>query len=380
MTAIPFIDLAAQQRPIRDKIDAAIARVLEHGQYVMGPEVEALEAALSSFSDVKHVISCSSGTDALMLALMALDLKPGQGVIVPSFTFAASAEVLPCLGGVPIFTDIDPITFNLDPHGLASAKAAASKAGLDCVGIISVGLFGQPADFGAINAFAEAEGMWVLDDAAQSYGASWQNKPVGHLGDLTAISFFPAKPLGCYGDGGAVLTDNDDFAAIMRSARVHGMGQEPYAYDRIGMTARLDSIQAAILLEKLKIFSGELETRKQVARRYNEGLSAVVQTPQLAAGVTSSWAQYTIKLPLGVDRGAVQDRLKQDGIPSAIYYSKGMHEHPPYGAFPVAEGGLPVTKDCCQRVLSLPLHAYLDAEIQSRIIAAVIEAVTQTAS
>ena len=223
---IPFIDLAAQQARIRPEIDAALAKILDHGQYIMGPEVAALEADLAAFSGNKHVISCSSGTDALMLALMAYGLKPRQAVIVPSFTFAASAEVLPCLGAVPIFADIDPNTFNLDPNGLDAAKDAADKAGFECVGIISVGLFGQPADYDAIKAFADTHGMWLLDDAAQSYGASWKGRAVGHLGSITATSFFPAKPLGCYGDGGAVFTENDDFAEIMKSARIHGMGRE----------------------------------------------------------------------------------------------------------------------------------------------------------
>ena len=368
---IPLIDLTSQQNRIRDRIDAAITAVLDHGQYIMGPEVRQLEDDLGAFSGNTHVVSCSSGTDALMLALMALGLKPRQGVIVPSYTFAASAEVMPCLGAVPVFADIDPVSFNLDPDGLANAKAAADKAGIDCVGIITVGLFGQPADYDRIKAFADAHGMWLLDDAAQSYGASWQGTKVGHLGKLTATSFFPAKPLGCYGDGGAVFTEDAELAEIMRSARVHGMGRERYAYDRIGMTARLDSIQAAVLIEKLKIFSDELSARQIAADRYADGLADVVEVPKLVAGATSSWAQYTIKLPHGTDRHMVQDKLKDAGIPSAIYYTKGMHEHAPYAHYPVAEGGLPVTADCCARVLSLPIHPYLDDATQSRIIDAV---------
>lgn len=372
---IPLIDLATQQARIRDKVDAAITTVLDHGQYIMGPEVTQLEADLAAYSNNKHVVTCSSGTDALMLALMALDLKPGQGVIVPSFTFAASAEVMPCLGAIPIFADIDPNTFNLDASKLPMALKAAEQANINCVGIISVGLFGQPADFDGINNFAEDNGLWLLDDAAQSYGASWGGKAVGHLGALTATSFFPAKPLGCYGDGGAVFTEDEEFAAIMRSARIHGMGRERYAYDRIGMTARLDSIQAAVLIEKLNIFSDELTHRQLAADRYAEGLGDVVTVPQLATGATSSWAQYTIKLPKGVSREEVQAKLKEDGIPSAIYYTKGMHEHAPYARYPIAEGGLPVTADCCERVLSLPMHPYLDEDTQSRIISAVKAAV-----
>ncbi len=371
---IPLIDLAHQQSIIRDRIDAAIERVLNHGQYIMGPEVSELEDALAAFSSSRHVVSCSSGTDALMLGLMALGVRPGDGVIVQSFTFAASAEVLPCLGAIPIFADVDPVTFNLSPDSLKSAKAAADKAGIKVVGIITVGLFGQAADMDAITGFADEEGMWVFDDAAQSFGASYKGRPVGTLAPLTATSFFPAKPLGCYGDGGAVFTDNDEFAAIMRSARIHGMGQERYSHERIGMTARLDTIQAAILLEKLAIFGDELRQRQDVADRYDSGLGGSVSTPQLAAGNTSSWAQYTITLTPGTDRGKVQAALKEKGVPTAIYYPKGMHQQPPYAMYPVAGNGLPVTEDLCPRVLALPMHPYLDADTQDYIITALLEA------
>jgi len=370
MTApnLPLIDLASQQALIRDRVDAAIARVLDHGQYIMGPEVGALEEALADLAACRHVISCSSGTDALMLGLMALEVKPGDGVIVQSFTFAASAEVLPCLGAVPIFADIDPVTFNLSPQGLASAKAAADKAGIRVVGIITVGLFGQAAEMDAITGFAEKEGLWVLDDAAQSFGASYKGRPVGALAPLTATSFFPAKPLGCYGDGGAVFTDDDNFAAIMRSARIHGMGQERYSHERVGLTARLDTIQAAILLEKLRLFADELEQRQIVADRYAAGLADLVTTPLLAPGNTSSWAQYTITLAPGADRRRIQADLMAKGIPTAIYYPKGMHQQPPYAMYPVAGNGLPVTEDLCHRVLALPMHPYLDADTQDYII------------
>jgi len=365
---LPLIDLASQQALIRDRVEAAIARVLDHGQYIMGPEVGALEEALADLAACRHVISCSSGTDALMLGLMALEVKPGDGVIVQSFTFAASAEVLPCLGAVPIFADIDPVTFNLSPQGLASAKAAADTAGIRVVGIITVGLFGQAAEMDAITGFAEKEGLWVLDDAAQSFGASYKGRPVGALAPLTATSFFPAKPLGCYGDGGAVFTDDDNFAAIMRSARIHGMGQERYSHERVGLTARLDTIQAAILLEKLRLFADELEQRQIVADRYAAGLADLVTTPLLAPGNTSSWAQYTITLAPGADRRRIQADLMAKGIPTAIYYPKGMHQQPPYAMYPVAGNGLPVTEDLCHRVLALPMHPYLDADTQDYII------------
>ena len=374
--SIPFIDLAQQQALIRPQLDAALTAVLDHGQYIMGPEVHQLEADLAAFCGAKHAISCSSGTDALMLALMAMDLKPGQGVIVPSFTFAASAEVMPCLGAIPVFAEIDPVTFNLDADRLGDAKAAAEAKGINVVGIISVGLFGQPADYDAIKAFADSHGLWLIDDAAQSFGASWQGKAVGHLGAITATSFFPAKPLGCYGDGGAIFTDRDDFAEIMTSARIHGMGRVRYTHDRIGMTARLDSMQAAVLIEKLRLFAGELTARQGVADRYADGLKDLVTVPQLAAGATSSWAQYVITLPQGANRQAIQERLNQHGVPTAIYYPMGMHQQTPYAHYPVAEGGLPITEDLCHRVLALPMHPYLEIDTQSYIIEKVIEAVS----
>jgi len=294
---IPFIDLASQQARIRDKIDHNLATVLDHGAYIMGPEVLAIEARLAEHAGTKHCISCSSGTDALILALLAQGLRPGQGVIVPSFTFAASAEVMPVLGAIPVFAEVDPQTFNLDPTRLAEAMATAHIAGIEVVGIIGVGLFGQPADYTAIGAFAAEKGLWVIDDAAQSFGASWDGKPVGQLADLTCTSFFPAKPLGCYGDGGAVFTDDDGKAEIMRSCRVHGMGRTRYENIRIGMTARLDTMQAAVLDAKLDIFEDEMTRRQQVADRYAALLGDLVETPGLAATATSSWAQYTSSCP-----------------------------------------------------------------------------------
>ncbi|CAI8422294.1 MAG: UDP-2-acetamido-2-deoxy-3-oxo-D-glucuronate aminotransferase [SAR116 cluster bacterium MED-G04] len=373
MKPIAFIDLAAQQQRIREKLDARIATVLDHGQYIMGQEVSRLEEELAEYCGVSHAISCSSGTDALMLGLIALGVRPSDAVIVPSFTFAATAEVLPCLGAIPVFADIDHATFNLDPDGLEPALAAASKAGVKTVGIIPVGLFGQPANMDRINAFAEANGLWVMDDAAQSFGTEWNGIRTGRLGAITATSFFPAKPLGCYGDGGAVFTDDDDYAEVMRSARIHGMGRERYYHDRYGMTARMDTLQATILSEKLTIFAEELDLRQAVANRYNDGLGGAVETPAIDARATSSWAQYCIRLAEGSDRGAVQAALKERGIPTAIYYPMGMHQQPPYARFPVAEGGLPVTADNCSRVLALPMHPYLDAETQQFIIDAVVE-------
>jgi dTDP-4-amino-4,6-dideoxygalactose transaminase len=375
---IPFIDLASQQARIRDKIDYNLATVLDHGAYIMGPEVLAIEARLAKNADAKHCISCSSGTDALILALLAQGLRPGQGVIVPSFTFAASAEVMPVLGAIPVFSEVDPTTFNLDPACLGAAVEAAQAASVEVVGIIGVGLFGQPADYTAIGAFAAEHGLWVIDDAAQSFGASWNNVPVGQLGDLTCTSFFPAKPLGCYGDGGAVFTNDDDKAEIMRSCRIHGMGKTRYENIRIGMTARLDTMQAAILDAKLDIFEDEMTRRQQVADRYAALLGDLVETPVLAAAATSSWAQYTVKLPDGADRDHIATVMRAHDVPTAVYYPVPMHQQPPYRHFPVAGGDLKVTSDLCSRVLALPMHPYLEDETQQRIAAALESALANT--
>ena len=371
---IPFIDLAAQQARIRDRIETGFGTVLDHGAYVMGPEVAAIEARLAEAAGSRHCVSCSSGTDALILALLAQGLRPGQGVIVPSFTFAASAEVMPVLGAMPVFAEVDPVTFNLDPASLPAAMAAARESGIEPVGIIGVGLFGQPADYAAISAFADAEGLWVVDDAAQSFGASLNRTPVGQLADITCTSFFPAKPLGCYGDGGAVFVDDDAKAELMRSCRVHGMGSNKYENIRIGMTARLDTLQAAVLDAKLDIFEDELDRRQTVADHYEALLDGIAVPPRLAAGATSSWAQYTVKLPAGTDRDAVMAALKERGVPSAIYYPVPMHRQPPYQSYPVSGCGMEVTADLCSRVLALPMHPYLDYAQQQQVAAALATA------
>ena len=372
---IPLIDLGAQQARIRNKIDAGISRVLDHGMYIMGPEISAIEDRLAKAARAKHCISCSSGTDALILALLAKGLMPGDGVIVPSFTFAASAEVMPVLGAIPVFAEVDAVTFNLDPAGLPAALSAGRASGARIVGIIGVGLFGQPADYDAINAFAAAEGLWVIDDAAQSFGASWNGAKVGTLASMTCTSFFPAKPLGCYGDGGAVFTDDDDEAEIMRSCRIHGMGKTRYEYDRIGMTARLDAMQAVILDAKLDIFEEELTMRQQVANQYADRLAHFAEVPQLASQATSSWAQYTIKLPAGCDRAIVMKTLADHDVPSAIYYPVPMHRQSPYISYPVSADGLQITATLCGQVLALPMHPYLEAATQDHIARALAMAI-----
>ena len=330
---IAFIDLAQQQARIRDKIEFGLTTVLNHGAYIMGPEVAALESRLGEWTKATHNISCSSGTDALLLALHGLELQPGQGVIVPSFTFAASAEVMPTMGAIPIFAEVEFGNFNLDPNKLESALAAGQAANVEVAGIIGVGLFGQPANYDAIRSFADAHDLWLIDDAAQSFGAQLQGRPVGQLADVTCTSFFPAKPLGAYGDGGAVFTDDDKIADIIRSCRVHGMGKDKYENIRIGMTGRLDSIQAVVLDAKLDIFEDELALRQAVADRYHKLIGDIVEAPRLAAGATSSWAQYCIKLPKSSNRDHVINHLGAHGVPTAIYYPVPMHQQPPYTRF-----------------------------------------------
>lgn len=367
---IPFIDLKAQQARIRDKIDAGLAQVLDHGGYILGPEIGALETRLGEWSGAKHNISCSSGTDALLLALHGLGLKPGEGVIVPSFTFAASAEVMPVMGAVPVFAEVDPITFNLDAGRLDAAMDAANASGVKVVGIIGVGLFGQPADLEALMKYAVAHDLWLIDDAAQSFGASWQSGKVGSLAHVTCTSFFPAKPLGCYGDGGAVFTDNDEVAQIIRSCRVHGMGKDKYQNVRIGMTGRLDTMQAVVLDAKLDIFAEELELRQRIAERYHTKIGNIVEVPRLRPEATSSWAQYTIKLPDGINRDDVCASMNGAGVPTAIYYPVPMHRQGPYTGFPVAGGSLEGTDSLSKSVMSLPMHPYLEEDVQNTVVSA----------
>ena len=363
-----FIDLAAQQKRLRGEIEARLNAVLDHGGYIMGAEVAELERSFCDRLGVKHTISCSSGTDALILGLLGLGVNPGDGVIVPSFTFAASAEAIAVLGACPVFAEVDAGSFNLDTERLGDALTAGQEAGLNMVGIIPVGLFGQPAALDQICAFAAEKGLWVMDDAAQSFGAMCGGQAVGRFGAATATSFFPAKPLGCYGDGGALFTDDDNLAEIARSARVHGQGADKYENERIGMTARLDTMQAAVLLAKLGIFDDELTLRQQAADRYAECLAGSgVTLPVLDEGATSSWAQYVIRLPHGTDRQAVQDRMKADGVPTAVYYPRPMHTQKPYARYPVAKGGLAVTEALAADVLALPMHPYLSQADQDKV-------------
>ena len=373
--AIPFIDIVEQRRRLGKRIDDAVARVLTHCQFINGPEVAQLEADLAAFSGAKHVVACASGTDALLMVLMAKKVGPGDAVICPTFTFCATGEVVALLGATPVFVDVDEATFNIDPASLKEGIATAKKRGLKPRAVIPVDLFGQPADHRAISAIAEAEGMFVLDDAAQGFGASYEGQPLGTFGLATATSFFPAKPLGCYGDGGAIFTDDAELAETLRSVRVHGQGSDKYDNVRLGLTARIDTIQAAILIEKLKIFPDEIAARNAVAKRYNEGLGNAVIVPRVEQNRTSVWAQYTIRLPAG-NRDAFAATLKAQGVPTAIYYPKSLHQQTAYRDFPVASGGLAVSEKLSGDVISLPMHAYLDEPTQERIIRAVRGAVS----
>jgi dTDP-4-amino-4,6-dideoxygalactose transaminase len=377
---IPFIDLAAQQARIRPALDAAIARVLAHGAYVMGPEVRALEEKLAAFCGARRALSCANGTDALALPLIAWDVGPGDAVFCPSFTFAATPEVIPWTGATPVFVDILPDTFNLDPEHLDAAIAAVAAEGrLTPAAVIAVDLFGQPADYPRIAEVCRRHGLDLIADSAQGFGATLQGAHAIAWADVATTSFFPAKPLGGYGDGGAVLTRDDALWERMDSLRVHGKavagdsgldGHDPkYLNARIGMNSRLDTLQAAILLEKLAIFEEEIAARQVVAARYAEGLAEVcLSVPTVIEGGVSTWAQYVIEHR---DRDGLAAHLKSQGIPTAVYYPVPMHLQAPYAGFPRGPGGLPVSEAKAQTVLALPMHPYLTPETQDRIIAAV---------
>jgi dTDP-4-amino-4,6-dideoxygalactose transaminase len=367
---IEFIDLGAQRRRIGQRMDDAVLRVVNHGKYIMGPEVAELEKKLSAFCGAKYTLSCANGTDALGLGLMALNVKPGDAILCPSFTFAATAEVVAWYGATAIFVDVFEDTFNMDPKSLEAGIETAKRRGLKPVGIIPVDLFGQPVDFDEIEPIARANKMWVMSDAAQSFGATYKDRKVGTMGQITTTSFFPAKPLGCYGDGGAVFTDDDKLIEVLRSLRVHGQGTDKYDNVRIGMNGRLDTMQAAVLIEKLAIFADEIAARDKVANAYAAALKDVAIVPVVKPGYTSVWAQYTIRLP-GRDRDKIAAALKAQGIPTAIYYPKPLHVQTAYRDYPVAGNGLPVSERLAKEVLALPMHPYLDEATQGRIVGAV---------
>ncbi|GGE45833.1 aminotransferase DegT [Marinicauda pacifica] len=366
---IPFIDLAAQRARIKDDLDRRIAKVIEEGRYVLGPEVQELETRLKEFGRAPHALACANGTDALVLPLMAWGLKPGDAVFVPSFTFASTAEVVPWLGATPVFVDIDPDTYCMDPASLQAAIESVVEAGeLNPVAVIAVDLFGQPADYPAISALTRRHGLKLIADSAQGFGCTLNDEHPIHWADVATISFYPAKPLGCYGDGGAILMrDAADYATI-KSLHVHGEGSDRYEYARIGMNSRLDTIQAAILLSKMDVFEDEIAKRNEAAQRYAAGFGNAVKPHHVIAGGRSVWAQYTIEVD---DRDAFRKAMADQGVPTAVYYPRPLHTQPPYARYPKAPGGLPVTEAAADRVVSLPMDGYLDGERQQRVIDAI---------
>jgi len=366
---INFIDLKAQQQTIYPQILERVQRVLDHGQYIMGPEITELETRLAAYVGVKHAISCSSGTDALLMPLMAYGVGPGDAIFTPPFTFIATAEVIQLLGATPVFVDIDPRTFNISPPALEEAIANLSRnpktAPLRPRGIIPVDLFGQPADYDRINAVAGKYGLFVLEDAAQSFGGAYKGQRAGSLAEVAATSFFPAKPLGCYGDGGAIFTDNDELAAVLRSIRIHGQGTHKYDNVRLGINGRLDTIQAAILLAKLEVFDQEVEGRQAAAQCYSQALQAVVEVPYVAPECLSVWAQYSV---LSDRREALQAKLKAAGIPTAVYYPLPLHLQGAFTHLGYQPGDFPVSEQAAQRIFSLPMHPYLNEADQAKIV------------
>ncbi len=370
---LDFIDLNTQQQRLYPALMERLTRVLAHGQYILGPEVLELEERLAAYVGVKHAISCASGTDALLMGLMAKGVGPGDAVFTTPFTFVATVEVICLAGATPVLVDVDPRTFNLDPAALEQALANFGRdsrtSGLTPRGVIPVDLFGQPADYDRINAIAARHGLFVLEDAAQSFGAAYQGKKAGALAELAATSFFPAKPLGAYGDGGAVFTDDDGLAEALRSIRVHGQGSHRYEHVRLGLNGRLDSLQAAVLLCKLDIFDDEVARRQEVAARYSQGLGQAVTTPYVAPGGRSVWAQYSVLSPR---RDELRARLERAGVPTAIYYPIPLHLQPAYAFLGYRPGDFPVSEQLAKEIFSLPMHPYLSPEDQDRIIAGLI--------
>jgi len=390
-----FIDLKTQQKRIKEKLDANIQKVLAHGSYIMGPEVKELETKLGAYVGVKHAIGCASGTDALLIALMAYGIGPGDAIFTTPFTFIATAEVISLLGATPVFVDIDPKTFNIDPEKLKKAIIALKSndpslhplpktkanipsplagegqgegVGLRPRGVIPVDLFGLPADYDAINSFAKDHGLFVIEDAAQSFGAEYKGKKACSLTDIACTSFFPAKPLGCYGDGGMCFTADDHLAEIMRSIRVHGQGSHKYENIRIGINGRLDTFQAAILLAKFDIFPEEVELRQEVANRYTALLDgSSVRPPHIPPDDLNAWAQYSVLAGDEAYRNALLKRLQEAKIPAAIYYPKPLHLQTAFASLGYEPGAFAVSENVATRIFSIPMHPYLQKDDQTKI-------------
>lgn len=358
-----FIDLKSQFERIEDDVLSRVDTVLRSQKYVMGPEVAQLEDELAAYAGVKHAIACSSGTDALVIPLMGYNLSADAAVFVPSFTFFASAESITLAGGTPVFVDSDPVTFNMSPSDLERAiDETLSQGKLIPKGVVVVDLFGQPADYDEILAIADKHGLFVVEDAAQGFGATFKGAKTGSFGNVASTSFFPAKPLGCYGDGGAIFTNDDEFAELIKSIRVHGQGSDKYDNVRIGVNGRLDTLQAAVLLSKLAIFDDEIEARNRVAAAYTERLSDVLATPVVSEGRTSVWAQYTLVAKDADERAAIVDACKLAGVPTAVYYPIPIHLSTAYKGLGYKLGDLPICEDLKDRVFSIPMHPYLHEE------------------
>ena len=387
---IPFIDLQAQRRRLGQPLEDAILEVVRSGAFVMGPAIAELEQALARFGQAPHVLTCGSGTEALVLPLMAWGIGPGDAVFCPAFTFAATAEAMPLVGASPVFVDIDPVTYNIDPASLEAAiQAVKAKGELAPKAVIAVDLFGQPADYPKIAEVARRHGLKLIADSAQGFGCTLNGQHPIHWADVATTSFFPAKPLGCYGDGGAVLAKDARLHDVLTSLRVHGQavksdveGQSfehdpKYLNLRVGMNARMDTIQAAVLLQKLTIFEDEIAARNRVAAGYAEGLADVVRTPTVIDGGRSVWAQYTIEAR---DRDGLAAALRDQGVPTAVYYPIPLHRQKPYAAYPTAPGGLPVTDAKAGVVISLPMHPYLEEADQDLIVGAIRAFAKKTAA
>lgn len=368
-----FIDLDSQYKKIRNEIDEGIAKVLKHGKYIMGPEVEELELRLAEYAGVRHCISCSSGTDALLMPLMAWNIGEGDAVFTTPFTFVATAEVISLLGATPVFVDIDRDTYNIDPLKLdESVERVLEEGRLKPAAVIPVDLFGLPADYESIGKIAGKYGLKILEDAAQGFGGSINGKKAGSFGDAAGTSFFPAKPLGCYGDGGAVFTNDDGLADILKSVRIHGKGSDKYDNIRVGLNARLDTIQAAILIPKLKAFTEyELEARNTYANLYTKGLGDAVKTPFIPEGTVSSWAQYSVLAKNSRERSLLMDKLKSSGIPTMIYYVKPLHLQGAFASLGYKKGDFPISEDVSTRIFSLPMHPYLEQDVIDRVVSTV---------
>lgn len=369
-----FIDLAAQQQRIKSKIDERIQAVLSHGNYIMGPEVAELEKQLAAFCGSPYALGCANGTDALQLALMALDVRPGDAVFCPSFTFASTAEVVPPTGATPIFVDVLEDSYNIDPASLLRAITHAKDLGLKPTGVIPVDLFGLPADYDTIEQIAADHKLWIISDSAQGFGATYRGRTTGSIGTIATTSFFPAKPLGCYGDGGAIFTADPELCARLESFRVHGKGTHKYDNERIGLNSRLDTLQAAILLEKLAIYADEIEARQKVAARYSAALHNHVITPIVPDDCRSVWAQYTVRVRAGQDRAAFMSHLTATGVPCVVYYPRPLHQQTAYSPFPADPEGLAVSERLAQTVFSIPMHPYLSEGDQDIVIEAIQKA------